>query len=68
MPAITIHDMRRTASTILHNSDFKPDVIEVSLGHKIGGIRGIYNVADYAAERRKMLQWWSDFIDALLRP
>jgi integrase len=66
MPAFTIHDMRRTASTILHGNGFKPDVVEVALGHRIGGIRGIYNVQDYAAERKKMLQWWADFVDALV--
>jgi hypothetical protein len=55
MPAITIHDMRRTASTILHNSDFKPDVIEVSLGHKIGGIPLTYiSVNDFLNIARQL--------------
>lgn len=66
MPAFTIHDMRRTASTILHGNRFQPDVIELALGHKVGGIRGVYNVAEYAAERRKMLAWWADYVDGLI--
>jgi len=64
IPDFTIHDLRRTASTILHGHRFQPDVIELALGHKIAGIRGVYNVADYAAERRKMLQWWANYVDA----
>ena len=65
-PPFTIHDLRRTASTLLHDHNFLPDAIEVALGHKIPGMRGVYNVAEYAAERKRMLQWWSDYVDALV--
>ncbi|OQW98450.1 MAG: integrase, partial [Thiothrix lacustris] len=34
------------------------------LAHKIGGIKGIYNRALYAEERKKLLQLWADFVDA----
>ena len=30
------------------------------------GIRGVYNAAEYADQRRPMLQWWSDYIDSLV--
>jgi integrase len=66
VPPFTIHDLRRTASTILHNNNFLADAVEVSLGHKIPGMRGVYNLAEYAAQRRPMLQWWSDYIDSLV--
>jgi integrase len=56
MDAFTIHDMRRTASTRLNGNGWPSDAIELALGHHIGGIRGIYNVAEYSAERKKMLQ------------
>jgi integrase len=65
-PPFTIHDLRRTASTLLHDNKFLPDAIEVALGHKIPGMRGVYNVAEYAAERKRMLQWWSDYITDLV--
>jgi integrase len=61
----TIHDLRRTASTILHEQGFPSDVIEKALNHTIGGIRGVYNRAAYAEQRRQMLQSWADFIDTL---
>ena len=66
VPPFTIHDLRRTASTVLHNNNFLSDAIEISLGHKILGIRGVYNAAEYADQRRPMLQWWSDYIDSLV--
>jgi integrase len=66
MDTFTIHDMRRTASTLLNGNGWPADAIELALGHKIGGIRGIYNVAKYSAERKKMLQWWGDYIEGIV--
>jgi integrase len=59
----TIHDLRRTASTLLHEAGFNSDVIEKALAHEQKGVRGIYNRAQYADQRREMLQWWADFVD-----
>jgi integrase len=59
-----IHDFRRTASTHLHEAGFNSDWIEKALAHEAKGIRGVYNRAQYADQRRDMLQWWADFVDA----
>ena len=59
-----IHDFRRTASTHLHEAGFLSDWIEKALAHEQAGVRGVYNKAQYAEQRRKMLQWWADFVDA----
>jgi hypothetical protein len=40
-------------------------VVEKALNHTIGGVRGIYNRAEYAEQRKKMLQAWADYIDGL---
>ncbi|MEO6967667.1 MAG: integrase arm-type DNA-binding domain-containing protein [Rhodanobacteraceae bacterium] len=61
----TIHDLRRTGSTRLHEAGFASDVIEKALNHTIGGVRGIYNRAEYASQRSEMLQFWADYIDDL---
>ena len=61
----TIHDMRRTGSTLLHEKGFSSDVIEKALNHTIGGVRGIYNRAQYSDQRRKMLQFWADYVEGL---
>lgn len=65
IPAFTIHDLRRTASTLLHEQGWPSDVVEKALNHTIGGVRGVYNRAEYAEQRREMLQAWSDYLDRL---
>ena len=62
-----IHDFRRTASTHLHEAGFNSDWIEKSLAHETKGIRGVYNRAQYADQRREMLQWWADFVDSQIQ-
>lgn len=65
IPAFTIHDLRRTASTLLHEKGWASDVVEKALNHTIGGVRGVYNRAEYAQQRKEMLQFWADYIDRL---
>jgi integrase len=57
------HDLRRTASTILHESGYNSDWIEKCLAHEQKGVRAVYNKAEYADQRRKMMQDWADMID-----
>lgn len=66
IPAFTIHDLRRTASTLLHENGWASDVVEKALNHTIGGVRGVYNRAEYEPQRREMLQFWADYIEQLL--
>lgn len=66
VPAFTIHDLRRTASTLLNENGWASDVVEKALNHTIGGVRGVYNRAEYADQRRDMLQFWADFIEKLV--
>jgi integrase len=66
MDPLTIHDLRRTGATLLTEHGFNKDVIEKALSHEREGIRAVYILAEYAEQRRKMLQWWADFIDSLV--
>jgi len=66
MEPFTIHDQRRTASTLLRENGFAKDVVEKSLSHEEGGVAGIYNRAEYSKERKKMLQWWADYVDSIV--
>jgi len=61
----TVHDLRRTASTTLHEQGWSSDVIEKALNHTMIGVRGVYNRAMYLEQRREMLQTWADFLDAI---
>ena len=66
IPAFTIHDLRRTASTLLHENGWPSDVVEKALNHTIGGVRGVYNRAEYEPQRREMLQFWSNYVEQLM--
>ncbi len=59
----TVHGFRATASTILNENGFNPDVIERQLAHaERNKVRASYNHAQYMPERRKMMEWWSRYI------
>lgn len=62
--AFTVHDLRRTASTLLHEADYPSDWIEKALAHEQRGVRAVYNRAEYADGRTFMLQQWADMVDA----
>jgi integrase len=65
MDPLTIHDLRRTGATLLTEHGFNKDVIEKALSHEHEGIRAVYIVAEYAEQRKKMLQWWADYVDSI---
>lgn len=66
MDPLTIHDLRRTGATLLTERGFNRDVIEKALSHEPVGIRAVYIVAEYAEQRKKMLQWWADYVDGIV--
>ncbi|CAK1296315.1 phage integrase family site specific recombinase [Burkholderia pseudomallei] len=59
-----LHDFRRTASTHLHEMGQPSDAIEKALSHTITGIKGVYNRAEYAEQRRHILALWAAFVEA----
>jgi len=65
MGHFTVHDLRRTGATRLSEMGFNSDWIEKALNHKLRGVRGIYNRAEYGPQRRKMLQAWADCLDGM---
>lgn len=57
------HDFRRTSSTTLNEAGFATDWIEKCLAHEQRGVRAIYSKAEYAEQRRRMMQAWADMVD-----
>ena len=57
------HDLRRTASTQLHEAGYNSDWIEKCLAHEQQGVRAVYNKAEYREQRTRMLQDWADMLD-----
>ena len=63
---MTAHGFRAMASTLLNEQGFPPDVIELQLAHaERNKVRAAYNRATRLPERRKMMQAWADYLDAL---
>lgn len=62
----TGHGFRSMASTLLNEQGFPPDIIELQLAHsERNKVRAAYNKAQRLPERRKMMQAWADYLDAL---
>lgn len=65
---LSAHGFRGTASTVLNEMGYRPDVIEKQLAHREqNAVRASYNHADYLEERRQMMQQWADLLGQLER-
>ena len=64
---MTAHGFRSAASTRLNESSkWRKDAIERQLAHcEQDQVRAAYNYAEYLPERRRMMKWWSDYLDKL---
>lgn len=62
----TVHGFRALFSTIANETGFNPDAIERQLAHREGDqVRAAYHRAEYMVERKKMMQWWADYLDGI---
>jgi integrase len=52
----TLHDIRRTARTLMVRIGIRPDIAERVLGHAIPGVAGVYDRHDYIEEKRSALE------------
>ena len=60
----TGHGFRSSASTMLNELGFDPDVIERQLAHQERNkVRAAYHRAEYLPKRGEMMQRWADYID-----
>jgi integrase len=58
-------DLRRTMQTGLQRLRFAEDVIDACIAHVKTGVKKVYMRHKYAAEKRKALQAWGDWISML---
>lgn len=60
------HGFRAMASTILHERGWSSDLIEKQLAHaERNSVKAAYNHAQLLPDRRRMVQSWADYLDAL---
>lgn len=63
---MTGHGFRSMASTLLNELGWNRDAIERQLAHsERDSVRAAYNYAEFLPERRKMMQFWADYLEDL---
>ena len=68
IPRWTLHDLRRTARSLMSRAGAPSDVAERVLGHVIPGVRGVYDRHSYALEKRDALEKLAGLIGLILNP
>jgi integrase len=68
IPNWVLHDLRRTAKTLMVRAGVRPDISERVLGHVITGVEGTYDRHSYADEKRDALEKLAAMIERILNP
>jgi integrase len=63
-----LHDLRRTARSLLSRAGVASDHAERCLGHVIGGVRGVYDRHEYLNEKRLAFEALATQIDQIVHP
>ena len=63
-----LHDLRRTARSLMSRAGVEADIAERVLGHAIPGVQGIYDRHSYAAEKANALARLADLIGQIVAP
>ena len=68
VPNWTLHDLRRTAKTLMARAGVRPDISERVLGHVIPGVEGTYDRHSYEDEKRDALEKLAAMIERIVNP
>jgi integrase len=63
-----LHDLRRTARTLMSRVGIRPDVSERVLGHKQQGVVGVYDRFDYREEKADALKRLAALVETIVNP
>ena len=67
LPDWRLHDLRRTAKTLMMRAGVRPDISERVLGHVIPGVEGVYDRHSYLDEKCDALEKLAAMIDQIVR-
>jgi len=62
-----LHDLRRSARTLMSRAGINADIAERSLGHTIGGIRGTYDRHQYRDEKAQAFEALASLVDRIVK-
>jgi integrase len=63
-----LHDLRRTARTLLSRAGVSADIAERCLGHAVGGVRAVYDRHRYLHEMREAFEALATLIERIVNP
>jgi integrase len=64
----TLHDLRRTARSLLSRAGIASDVAEMCLGHVLTGVRGTYDRHEYRDEKKRAFEALATQIARIVDP
>jgi integrase len=64
----TLHDLRRTARTLMSRAGVNADHAERCLGHKIPGMRGVYDRFEFHHEKQRAYEALATLIERIANP
>jgi integrase len=62
----TLHDLRRTARSLMSRAGVRPDIAERVMGHAMGGVEGIYDRHRYTEEKGDALSKLAALIERVV--
>ena len=68
MPPWVVHDLRRTARSLMSRAKVSSEHAERVMGHAIPGVAGVYDRHAYADEKAEALQRLADLVEHILHP
>lgn len=68
MPSWRLHDLRRTARSLMSRAKVPTDHAERALGHVIGGVRETYDRYEYLEEKRAAFEALAGMVSVILAP
>ena len=68
MPPWVLHDLRRTARSLMARAGVRPDIAERVLGHAIPGVEGVYDRHHYADEKAEALTRLAGLVANIVDP
>ena len=63
-----LHDLRRTARSLMARAGVRPDVAERVMGHVIGGVEGVYDRHSYRDEKADALKRLASLVEIIINP
>jgi integrase len=68
LPNWTLHDLRRTARSLMSRAGINADVAERCLAHTIGGVRGVYDRYAYYKEKKHAFEALAAQVERIVHP